>query len=143
PENRCAADTCNPSRPPREQEVSYFLKPQRPASVGIENVASLANQPGGDPLRFLDAVQGGIRGLLLIPVLAHGLPQGLARTQHVEQVVRNLKRQPDLFTVNGYALDIGFRSVRRDGARANGGADEGPRLGGMDEPERRGIRFFS
>src|SRR5437667_5024621 len=112
-ENRCGAGIGNSSGFPRDQEVSDLLKPGRAPSVGFKNLASLAHQPGGDLLRFLDSMQGRVRRLLLRAVFPHRFAEGLAGAEHVKQVIRNLKSQADLFTVTGYPREVGFRCLRR------------------------------
>ena len=49
--------------------------------------------------RSIHAIDGRERDLLLLRILARGLAQRLGRLLYIQNVIDNLKRQPDMFAV--------------------------------------------
>ena len=75
-------------------------------AVGFQGLAGLFHQARSDSLGGFDAVQRGVSGLVLLFVFANGFAQFGLGSQHIEQIVGNLKCQADLFSVSRNAGQI-------------------------------------
>src|SRR5271169_2876068 len=69
-------------------------------AIGFQGLAGLFRQAGGDSLRGLDAMERGVSGLVLLFVFANGFAQFGLGSQHIEQIIGNLKCQADLVSVS-------------------------------------------
>src|SRR5579863_1306108 len=112
--------------------MRYPLQNLGSRAVGFQGVASLLHQAGGNSLRSFDAVQRRISGLVLSLVLANGLTQFGLRSQHVEQIVSNLKCQADLFPVGRNAFQVARPRLGQNRAGTKRRPNEGAGLGGVD-----------
>ena len=75
-------------------------------AIRFQGLAGLFHQTGSDLLRGLDAMERGVSGLVLLFILANSLAQFGLRSQHIEQIIGNLKCQADLFPVSRNAGQV-------------------------------------
>src|SRR6186713_3400129 len=105
---------------------------------GRESVEGLADQPAGLGLRGLDAVNGGIGGLLLRLVLPRRLAELLRRAGDVENVVHDLEGEAEIAARDGEGSELLVPGATQARADADRRADERGRLVEVDVFEHVG-----
>src|SRR5208282_4943289 len=102
------------------QEIGEFAQSLRARRERGEFLVGAFEQASRRLMRFLQAAEGGIGGLLLRFVLARGFAERCGGFLDVQDVVHHLEGQPDVFSEAAQSFD-----VRGHGATGNRPGDYG------------------
>src|SRR2546423_4398234 len=123
-------------RPPLQDVVGQRTERNRARAEAAQPLLRPRDQCSRLGARGLDAVQRGIRRLVLALVAARGLAELGERAFDVEDIIDDLEGQPEAAPRLADGGDVGRRAGRQQRAHPQRRADEGRRLVQMDVLER-------
>src|SRR5579871_1244422 len=109
---------------PPHNQIGELMQPHRTRPKGLEHLVSTLTFLLRHPPGSVQTIHRRKRDLMLLCVFTRSLSEHFRRLLHVQNVVDNLERQPDVLAVarNGGVLLV--RRAGKDGAQAQAGSQE-------------------